>query len=302
MRVAITGGSGLIGRALSASLARDHHEVIILSRHPEQVVGLPAVVRAERWNPHIAEECRHLVEEADAVVNLAGENIAARRWTVDRKKQIRDSRLNAGRAMLQALESATRKPRVVIQASAVGYYGLCGDEELNEESPPGKDFLAQLAIDWEASTAQIERLGVRRAIIRTGVILSPEGGAFPRLLLPFRLFVGGPLGSGRQWFPWIHIADEVGAIRFLLENESASGPFNLSAPHPVTNADFARMVGRQTKRPAFLPTPAFLLRLLFGEMATVLLDGQRAFPGRLMLMGYNFRFPEAAGALQDLLR
>jgi hypothetical protein len=302
MRVVITGGSGLIGRALSASLARDHHEVIILSRHPEQVVGLPAVVRAERWNPHIAEECRHLVEEADAVVNLAGENIAARRWTVDRKKQIRDSRLNAGRAMLQALESATRKPRVVIQASAVGYYGLCGDEELNEESPPGKDFLAQLAIDWEASTAQIERLGVRRAIIRTGVILSPEGGAFPRLLLPFRLFVGGPLGSGRQWFPWIHIADEVGAIRFLLENESASGPFNLSAPHPVTNADFARMVGRQTKRPAFLPTPAFLLRLLFGEMATVLLDGQRAFPGRLMLMGYNFRFPEAAGALQDLLR
>lgn len=302
MRVVITGGSGLIGRALSASLARDHHEVIILSRHPEQVVGLPAVVRAEHWNPHIAEECRHLVEEADAVVNLAGENIAARRWTVDRKKQIRDSRLNAGRAMLQALESATRKPRVVIQASAVGYYGLCGDEELNEESPPGKDFLAQLAIDWEASTAQIERLGVRRAIIRTGVILSPEGGAFPRLLLPFRLFVGGPLGSGRQWFPWIHIADEVGAIRFLLENESASGPFNLSAPHPVTNADFARMVGRQTKRPAFLPTPAFLLRLLFGEMATVLLDGQRAFPGRLMLMGYNFRFPEAAGALQDLLR
>ena len=302
MRVAVTGGSGLIGRALSASLARDHHEAIILSRHPEQVVGLPAVVRAERWNPHIAEECRHLVEEADAVVNLAGENIAARRWTVDRKKQIRDSRLNAGRAMLQALESATRRPRVVIQASAVGYYGLCGDEELNEESPPGKDFLAQLAIDWEASTAQIERLGVRRAIIRTGVILSPEGGAFPRLLLPFRLFVGGPLGSGRQWFPWIHIADEVGAIRFLLENESASGPFNLSAPHPVTNADFARMVGRQTKRPAFLPTPAFLLRLLFGEMATVLLDGQRAFPGRLMLMGYNFRFPEAAGALQDLLR
>src|SRR4030042_1920274 len=180
MRVVITGGSGLIGRALSASLARDHHEVIILSRHPEQVVGLPAVVRAERWNPHIAEECRHLVEEADAVVNLAGENIAARRWTVDRKKQIRDSRLNAGRAMLQALESATRKPRVVIQASAVGYYGLCGDEELNEESPPGKDFLAQLAIDWEARTAQIERLGVRRAIIRTGVILSPEGGAFPR--------------------------------------------------------------------------------------------------------------------------
>lgn len=302
MRVAITGGSGLIGRALSASLARDHHEVIILSRHPEQVVGLPAVVRAERWNPHIAEECRHLVEEADAVVNLAGENIAARRWTVDRKKQIRDSRLNAGRAMLQALESATRRPRVVVQASAVGYYGLCGDEELNEESPPGKDFLAQLAIDWEVSTAQIERLGVRRAIIRTGVVLSPEGGAFPRLLLPFRLFVGGPLGSGRQWFPWIHIADEVGAIRFLLENESASGPFNLSAPHPVTNADFARMVGRQTKRPAFLPTPAFLLRLLFGEMATVLLDGQRAFPGRLMLMGYNFRFPEAEGALQDLLR
>lgn len=301
MHVAITGGSGLIGRALSASLARDNHEVIILSRYPEQVLRLPPGVRAERWNPEIAEECRLPVREVDAVVNLAGESIASGRWTTARKQRIRDSRLNAGRAIVQALASDTRRPQVVIQASGVGYYGPCGDEELSEESPPGKDFLAQLAVKWEGCTAETESQSVRLVIIRTGVVLSAEGGAFPRMLLPFRLFVGGRLGSGNQWLPWIHIADEVGAIRFLLENHYASGPFNLSAPNPITNAEFARMVGQQMKRPAFLHTPAFLLCLLFGEMSTVLLDGQRAFPKRLTQMGYKFKFPDAEGALRNLL-
>ncbi len=302
MRVMITGGSGLIGRALSTSLARDNHEVVILSRHPEQVVGLPAGVQVEPWDPTTPQDCRHLLAGTDAVVNLAGENIAAGRWTAARKQGIRDSRLNAGRVIVQALASATRRPSVVIQASGVGYHGPSGNEELSEKSPPGKDFLARLAVEWENCTAETESQGVRRAIIRTGVVVSREGGAFPRMLLPFRLFVGGLMGSGKQWFPWIHIADEVAAIRFLLENQSASGPFNLCAPHPVTNAEFARVVAGQMKRPAFLPTPAFLLRVLFGKMSTVLLDGQRAFPKRLTQMGYKFRFPEVEGALQDLLR
>lgn len=301
MRVTITGGSGLIGRALSVSLAGDNHEVVILSRHPEQISGLPAAVQVERWNPDTPEVYSHLLAGTDAVVNLAGENIATKRWTTARKQGIRDSRLNAGRVIVQTLASATPRPLVFIQASGVGYYGPCGNEELSEESPPGKDFLARLAVEWETCTEEAERLGVRRAIIRTGVVLSRKGGAFPRMLLPFRLLIGGPVGSGKQWFPWIHIADEVAAIRFLLENQSASGPFNLCAPNPVTNAEFARIVGRQTKRPAFLPTPAFLLRMLFGEMSTVLLDGQRAFPRRLTKMGYEFSFPEAKGALKALL-
>ena len=155
---------------------------------------------------------------------------------------------------------------------------------------------------WEASSAGVEALGVRRAIIRTGVVISREGGALPRMLLPFRLFLGGRLGNGRQWFPWIHMADEVGAIRFLIDNEAANGPFNLTAPNPVSNADFSRMVGRQLRRPTFMSIPAFVLRLLFGEMATVLLDGQRAAPQRLLQLGFTFRFPQAHFALQDVLR
>lgn len=301
MRVLIMGGSGLIGQALAANLARDGIEVIILSRRPEQIIGLPAGVMAKWWDGQTSDGWSSLVDGATAIVNLAGENISSGRWTHERKRHILESRLNAGRSIVQAVEAAPRKPRVVIQASGVGYYGPHGDEEITEETPPGHDFLAQLAADWESSTASQESLGVRRAVIRTGVVLSTEGGALPRMLLPFRFFAGGRLGSGRQWFPWIHIADEVGAIRFLIENEAANGPFNLTAPVPLNNAEFSRLLGQQLRRPALMPIPAFALRLLFGEMATVLLDGQRAIPRRLIQLGFTFRFPEAGPALGDLL-
>jgi len=300
MRVLITGGSGLVGRALAANLARDGNEVIILSRRPERIIGLPAGISAKWWDGHTTEAWSSLVDGADAIINLAGENISSGRWTDERKRGILESRLNVGRAIVQAVEAAARKPRVAIQASGVGYYGPCGDEEITEETPPGHDFLARVAVDWEASTASLEALGVRRVVIRTGVVLSTAGGALPRMLLPFRLFAGGRLGSGRQWFPWIHIADEVGAIRFLIESESAKGPFNLTAPAPLTNAEFSRFLGQRLRRPAFIPTPGFTLRLLFGEMATVILDGQRAIPRRLLQLGFIFQFPEAASALKDL--
>ncbi len=302
MRVLITGGTGLIGRALAANLAADGHEVILLSRAPERTTALPAGVRAERWDGRTAEGWAALADGADAIVNLAGENIAAGRWTAERKRRIRESRVNAGRAVVQAVEAVAHKPRVVIQASAVGYYGPRGDEEVTEETPPGDDFLAQVTIEWEASTAPVEALGVRRVIVRTGVVLSAEGGALPRMLLPFKLFLGGPLGSGRQWFPWIHVADEVAAIRFLMEREAATGPFNLTAPNPLTNAGFSRVVGQVLGRPALTPTPALALRLIFGEMATILLDGQRAIPRRLLDLGFTFHFPKAKAALQDLLK
>lgn len=301
MRIIITGGTGLIGQALVGSLAEDRHEIIILSRTPERDLPLPDGVRLEGWDARTAEGWGSLADGADAVVNLAGESIAAGRWTDTRKRRILESRLNAGHALVQALETAQNKPRVVIQSSAVGYYGPCGDEEITEDTPPGDDFLARVAIEWEASTAPVEEMGVRRAIVRGGVVLSPDGGALPRLLLPFKFFAGGPLGGGQQWLPWIHIADEVAAIRFLIEHEAASGPFNLAAPNPLTNADFGQVLGKVLGRPAVMPAPAFAMRMAFGEMSTVLLDGQRAVPRRLLDMGFNFRFPEAESALRDLL-
>jgi hypothetical protein len=203
--------------------------------------------------------------------------------------------------VVQAVDAASVKPRVVVQASGTGYYGACGDEKITEEASPGQDFLGRTAVEWEACTAPVESLGVRRAIIRSGLVLSTRGGAFPLMVLPFRFFVGGPLGSGRQWLPWIHIADEVGAIRLLIENEAAGGPFNLAAPNPLTNADFGRALGRVLRRPGFMRAPALALRLLFGEMSTVLLDGQRAMPHRLSELGFAFRFPDVEAALRDLL-
>ena len=300
--VLITGGTGLLGQVLAASLTDDGHQVIVLSRNPARTTGLADGVRVEHWDAHTAQGWGHLVNDVDAIINLAGENIAAGRWTAKRRRRIIESRLNAGQAVVQAVESAAHKPRVVIQASGIGYYGSCGNEEMAEGAPAGKDFLAQLAIDWEASTAQVESWGVRRAIIRTGVVLSSRGGALPRMLLPFRLFIGGRLGSGQQWLPWIHMADEVGAIRLLIDNESARGPFNLSSLNPLTNTDFGRIVGKQLRRPSFMPVPSFVLRFLFGEMATLLLYGQRTVPQRLMQLGFTFRFPNVDSALQDILK
>jgi len=301
MRVVITGGSGLVGRALALGLAGDGNEVVILSRSANGVAGLHPGIKVAPWDGRTAKGWAHLADGVDAIVNLAGENIGAGRWTDLRKQAIRQSRLDAGTAVLQAVRSAARKPGVVIQASAVGYYGPNGDVELTEQTPPGHDFLAGVVTEWEASTTQVESMGVRRAIIRTGPVLSATGGALPRMLLPFRFFAGGKLGSGKQWFPWIHLDDEVGAIRFLIENRAASGPFNLVAPKPVTNAEFSRLIGQCLRRPSFVPAPAFMFRLLFGEMSTILLDGQKALPCRLLELGYAFRFPDARSALADLL-
>jgi len=311
MRVIITGGTGLIGRALTESLAADGHEVIILSRAPGKAAALPQGARVERWDGRTAEGWGTLADGADAVVNLAGESIGgenmfaliAKRWTPERLRLIRDSRLNAGMAVQQAITAARQKPRVLIQASAVGYYGLHGDTEITEETPPGADLLSRICLDWEAATADVEEMGVRRAVIRTaGVVMSLQGGAFPFMALPFKLFVGGPLGSGRQWFSWIHIADEVRAIRFLMDHPEASGAFNVCAPHPLTNAEFSRVLGRVMHRPSFFPTPAFAMRLMLGEKSTLVLEGQRQIPKRLQQMGFDFRFPDAEATLRDLIK
>jgi uncharacterized protein len=302
VRVIITGGSGFIGQALTEELRAAGHEVIVLSRDPARASGGMPGVRFERWDTRTAEGWGYLVNAESAIINLAGENLSAGRWTDDLKRRVLSSRIDAGRAVVQAVADAAEKPRVVIQSSAVGYYGIRRDEDTTEESAPGNDFLANVCVKWESATAPVEKHGVRRAIIRTGIPLSPVGGVLARFLLPFRFFVGGPLGSGRQPFPWIHMADQIAAIRFLLENDKASGPFNLSAPNPATNAEFARALGRAMGRPALMPVPSIALRIMFGEMASVILDGQRVVPRRLLESGFTFRFPDLEPALRDLLQ
>lgn len=302
MRTIITGGTGLIGRALAASLAADGGEVIVLSRNPDRVTDLPAGVRVQRWDTRSAQGWASLVDGADAIVNLAGQSIAGLRWTQSHKRRVRESRLNAAQAVIEAVESATDKPRVLIQASGVGYYGHRGEQVVAEDTPPGNDFLARFAVEWEASTEPVEAHGVRRTVIRTSAVLSDRGGILPLMALPFKLFVGGPVGSGRQYVPWIHIADQVAAIRFSMDTEKATGPFNLSAPNPLTNAEFSRALARVLGRPALMRAPGSVLRLLLGEMASLLLEGQRAVPQRLLDLGFSFRFPEAEAALRDLLK
>jgi len=310
MRVIITGGTGLIGRALAESLAIDRHDAIVLSRSPEKS-SLLVSVRVERWDGRTASGWGALADGADAIVNLAGESIGGenmvalitKRWTPERKQLIRSSRVNAGMAVQQAIEAAKQKPQVLIQASAVGYYGMHGDDQVTEDTLAGGDALAKICLDWEATTAEVDRLGVRRAVIRTaGVVMSTQGGALPFMLLPFKLFVGGRLGNGKQWFSWIHVQDQVRAIRFLIDNPDASGAFNVCAPNPLTNADLSRVIGRVMRRPSFMPMPAFAMRLLLGEKATLVLDGQRQMPRRLQQMGFQFRFPDVESALRDLLK
>ncbi len=301
MRVIVAGGSGLIGRALVASLAKDGHEVLVLSRKPEDVKNLPKNARAEKWDGRSAQGWGQLVNGADAIVNLAGATLSER-WSDSQKKAIRESRVNAGKAIVEAVKAAGQQPRVVIQSSAVGYYGPRGAEEIGEEASAGSDFLAGICKDWEASTAELDSLGIRRVITRTGVVLDKHGGALPRMVMPVKMFIGGPLGNGQQYFPWIHLQDEVAAMRWLIDNPNAHGVYNLSAPQPLTNKEFTQAVGKVLGRPTFMPVPAFAVKMLFGEMSSLVLDGQREVPQRLLKEGFRFKFTDAAAALRDVLK
>ena len=308
MKVLITGGSGLIGRELTQNLTNDDHKVVILSRSPERVTGLPQGARAIKWNAKTAEGWGAEVDGADVIVNLAGASLAGdnflpTRWTAERRQLLHNSRItDVGKAVTEAVEQATNKPGVVIQSSAIGYYGPRTDEIVTEESSPADDFLASLCVDWEAATAAVEDFGVRRVIIRSGIVLTTKSGALPRMLLPFKLFAGGPFGNGQQWYSWIHMYDEIAAIRFLIEHQNASGIFNLTGPNPMKNNDFAKVLGKVMKRPSFMPIPGFAMRMMFGEVATVVLDGQHVVPKRLQEMGFLFKFPELEDALRDLLK
>lgn len=304
-RILITGGSGFIGRALTRELLDAGYEIVWLSRNPETTRNVPTGVRVEKWDGRTAQGWSALADSAFAVVNFAGESVGVPpgRWSNARKQGIRNSRLNAVNAVLEAVRLAREKPHVVVQASAVGLYGARGDEVITEKNSAGHDFLADVASAIESASAELEALGVRRVITRFGLPLDKSGGAFPFLVLPFRFFVGGPLGSGRQFVPWIHLRDATRAIKFLIEREDARGAYNITAPEPLTNAEFGRTLARVLHRPFWLPMPAFALKLALGEMAELLLlSGQRAIPERLLHAGFKFQFPTAELALKDVLK
>jgi uncharacterized protein len=298
MRIVIAGGSGFLGRALGDALARDGHEVVSLSRRAAASSARPRVVS---WTPDgTAGPWKSEIDGADAVVNLAGESIAARRWTGAQKRRILDSRVLATRSLVTAINRATTPPGVLVSGSAVGYYGSLGDELASEDRPAGSDFLARVCTQWEAE-ARATEARTRLACIRTGLVLDRHGGALPKMLPPFWFGMGGPVGSGRQYWPWIHRSDWISLVRWTIVSSPASGPLNASAPGPVTNADFARALGRALHRPAFMPAPAFAMKPAFGEMAdALLLSGQRAVPTRAEQLGFTFRYPQLDDALRAI--
>jgi hypothetical protein len=298
-KTVIAGGSGLVGRALAGALVEAGVETVVLTRRIDEVVA-PRGARVVAWGGG-ATEWRAEIDGAGAVVNLCGENIAAGRWTAAKKRRLASSRIEPARALAEAIGAARGRPRVYLQASATGYFGARDARPLDESAPPGSGFLSELCAAWEGASAGLESLGVRRVLARLGVVLAREGGALAKMLPIFRLGIAGPLGDGRQWFSWIHLVDAVAALRFLLRRDDLAGAFHLTAPAPVDNRDFTRVLARAVRRPAVLPVPRIALRLLYGELGDVLLTGQRVVPRRLLEAGFEFRFPELDGALAALL-
>ncbi|MDH1265357.1 TIGR01777 family oxidoreductase [Pseudomonas sp. GD03944] len=297
MHILLTGGTGLIGRALCRYWAAQGHQLTVWSRSPGQVAALCGEsVRGIGRLEELGEE------PLDAVINLAGAPIADRPWTSKRKRLLWASRIGLTEHLVAWLESRTHKPALLISGSAVGFYGDGGERELHEDSPPvSEDFAAQLCGAWEETAMRAEALGIRVIRVRTGLVLAADGGFLKRLLLPFKLGLGGPVGKGRQWMPWVHLADQIGLIDFLLRHPGAEGPYNACAPQPVRNAEFAKALGRTLHRPAVMLLPAPVLRIGLGELSGLLLGGQRALPSRAIEAGYVFRFTDLNVALADLL-
>lgn len=300
--VIITGGTGLIGQALSKLLIQDgSYDVTVLSRNPSANT-VPGGVNLVKWDAKTADGWGNLADGAYAIVNLAGAGIADARWTDKRKELILNSRLDAGKAVVEAVKQATSKPQIILQASAVGYYGDSRANICTENTPAGNDFPAEVSKQWEPSTADVEEMGVRRVTTRIGVVFSMDGGALPKLVMPFKMFAGGPLGDGSQWTSWIHIDDCVRGMKFLLEDQSAQGVYNLTASIPVMNYYIAERIGTVLEKPALLPAPRFPIRMIFGEMSTIILDGQRVMPERLIKQGFKFKYADVETALRDLLQ
>lgn len=293
MNILITGGTGFIGTPLTRELRSNGHSVTVTTR--SKTVAKDKLT----WNPPdlIPQD---VISTFDAVINLAGEPIAPQRWSKERKSRILSSRINTTTALVEAMKNVNARPKVLVSASAIGYYGSHGDEYVTEDTPPADDFLADVCKQWEAAAYKALDMGVRVVTVRIGGVLEADGGALPQMALPFKFFLGGPIGSGRQWFSWIHRDDIIGIIKFALENESISGPLNLTAPTPVTNKEFSRALGRVLRRPSIVAVPGFVIKLTLGELGAVLLTGQRVLPEKVMKAGYRFKYSDVSEALKAI--
>jgi uncharacterized protein (TIGR01777 family) len=308
MRIIIAGGSGFLGSALTDQLTTEGHDVVVLTRRAPagglaHRVGPPGRVTYATWNPDgRSGEWARVLHTADAVVNLAGESIAAKRWTAAQKEKIRTSRLMATNSLAAAVRESATPPRVFVSGSAVGFYGDRGDEALTEASAPGDDYLAGVCKAWESAASAAASL-TRVALVRTGIVLDRRGGALPKMLTPFLVFAGGPIGSGRQYMPWIHSTDWTRLVSWIIQTEGARGPVNAAGPKPVTNAEFSKALGHALHRPSIMTAPGFALKIVLGEMAgALLLSGQRALPARAVDLGFSFRFPNLDEALADIFK
>ena len=307
MKIVIAGGSGFLGSPLAEMYAEDGHDVRMLTRSLESGetrhdpgTGVPGITRVGWKADGKSGPWAAALEGADGVVNLAGESLASRRWSEESKKRFRDSRILSTRSLAEAIRAAATPPAVLISGSAVGFYGPWDERPLTENDPPGTDFLARLCADWEQEARQAERPWTRLALLRTGIVLERSGGALPEMMRPFRFFVGGPLGSGRQYVSWIHRLDWIEIVRWIVQTPAVSGPVNATAPHPVTNRHLSRALGHAIHRPSLLPAPGFAVKIVVGEFADSVLTGQRVLPARAQKDGYHFRYPEIEQAFRGI--
>jgi uncharacterized protein (TIGR01777 family) len=300
MKILMTGGTGFVGKQLTSRLIQDGHAVTILTRSLRESDQLPQGVSYLQGDPTQKGPWQEAVKNHDAVINLAGASIFAK-WTEEHKRAIRESRVSTTRNIVEGIPSPLPRPFTLLSTSAVGYYGFCGDEELVEDSPPGNDFLARIAKEWEEEALKASDKGARVVITRFGIVLGEKGGALSQMIPLFKKYIGGPIGSGKQWFSWVHIKDLAEAFTFLIKHPEISGPVNVCSPNPVRNKDLAKALGKALHRPSLMPAPGFMVKLVLGEFGSVILEGQRVIPRRLLENGFTFQFPDIEKALQGIM-
>lgn len=301
--IIITGATGFIGRNLSKTLIEDGCNVIAVSRSPEKASAiLGPDIKCLSWDIESLRGAQDVINNDYAVINLAGDNLSSGRWTKNKKRRILESRLNAGKSIIKLAEILKKAPRLIIQASAIGYYGISGDDTVTEDSPVGSGFLSDVVQKWEDSIKSRVVSDTRNIFMRTGLVLGKDGGILKKVIIPFRFFAGGHIGNGKQWYSWIHISDFIDAVKFFLKKDSTEGIYNLTSPNPLPAKEFFKVLGQVLNRPSWFHVPGFLLKILFGEMADeVLLSGKKVMPERLVKSGFEFRFFDLEPALKDIL-
>lgn len=297
MKIILAGATGFIGKSLIESLLKDRHSIFLLTRRDINAENVTVL----QWDARTLDKWSKQIDGADAVINLSGESIAAKRWSDNQKKRLTDSRILSTRVLVQAIAMASKKPKTLINASAVGYYGHVAENDVTETHSPANDFLGRLCAAWEAEAVKAEELGVRVVLPRIGIVLGGDGGALQKMVLPFKFFAGGPLGSGHQWMPWIHLDDVIAGLQFLLNHPAIHGAINFTAPDPVRMKEFCKTLGDVLHRPSWAPVPSFILKRLLGEMAAIVLNGQKAVPKKLIDSGFEFKYTDLKNAITAAL-